>query len=315
MAVTPKGQIAREGRVSFGDASLSVWEEGIANARAAGGYKAEKEWERQFKKDVFLRIVQQLNRLGWTCKVPQEYIEQYGIDFARSRRECTKGDLRGWLDLSGRHIEFEMWQGVNTPTRPDHGGRYESNKEAVAPYLLRLEMFRTRNRIRDYLCNVFSGYQFDPKHYSIYRKPLQETAMERIQQRYAESWHFKGDWQAYLAKERWMDNNRKSADGVLLEHGQRVWLADRKGRIVTGIAYYNINNMWWVWLGKYDYTNEASFRLYTSAPENLRTKRNGDLRRKRLESELTEAVKQMNYERAATVRDILFPKSQPLTAA
>ena len=208
-----------------------------------------------------------------------------------------------------------MWQGVNTPTRPDHGGRYESNKEAVAPYLLRLEMFRTRNRIRDYLCNVFSGYQFDPKCYSIYPKPLQKTALEQIHARYAESWHFKGDWQAYLAKERWMDGNRKSADGVLLEHGQRVWLADRKGRIVTGIAYYNINNMWWVWLGKYDYTNEACFRLYTSAPGNLRTKRNGDLRRRRLEGKLSEAVKAMNYERAALLRDILFPPSELLNAA
>ena len=31
------------------------------------------------------------------------------------------------------------------------------------PYLLRLEMERTRRRIRDYLCAVFSGYRFDPK--------------------------------------------------------------------------------------------------------------------------------------------------------
>lgn len=305
-------QIERTGVVSFGDASLAVWEEGIANARADGGYKAAQEWERQFKKDVFLRIVQMLNRLGWTCSVPQEYIEQYSLDFARNHRECSKGDLRGWLDLSGRHIEFEMWQGVNTPTRPDRGGRHESDKEGCAPYLLRLEMFRTRNRIRDYLCNVFTGYTFDNKHRSIYRKPLAETAMECIQQHYAESWHFKGDWQAYLAKERWMDGNRESADGVLLEHGQRVWTADSKGRVVTGIAYYNINNMWWVWLGKYDYTNKACFELHTTCPDNLRTKRNERKRRGRLEGELSKAIKTMDFERATVLRDILFPKAEPL---
>lgn len=305
-------RIAREGRVQFGDASLSVWEEGISAARAADGYKAETEWEHRFKKEVFLRIIQMLNRLGWTCTVPKEYIKQYGLDFARSLRECSKGDLRGWLDISGRAINFEMWQGVNTPTRPDHGGRYESNKEAIAPYLLRLEMYRTRNRIRDYLCNVFSGYHFDPKHYSIYHKKLQHTAMEQIQQRYADSRHFKGDWPAYLAKERWMDGNRKSADGALLDHGQRVWLADRKGRIVTGIAYYNINNMWWVQLGKYDYTNEAGSRLYTNPPENLRAKRNKDLRRQRLAEELAKAVHAMNYERAAKLRDITYPKDEPI---
>lgn len=65
---------------------------------------------------------------------------------------------------------------MNTPTRPDHGGRYESNLEACMPYVLRLEMERTRRRIRDYLCNVFSGYTFDSKSRSIYRKPLEKNS-------------------------------------------------------------------------------------------------------------------------------------------
>lgn len=306
-------QIERTGVVSFGDASLAVWEEGIANARADGGYKAAQEWERQFKKDVLLRIVQMLNRLGWTCSVPQEYIEQYSLDFARNHRECSKGDLRGWLDLSGRHIEFEMWQGVNTPTRPDRGGRHESDKEGCAPYLLRLEMFRTRNRIRDYLCNVFTGYTFDNKHRSIYRKPLAMTAMERVQQEYAESRHFKGDWQAELAKPHGVpDYDRKSADGILLEHGQRVWFFDRRGRIATGIAHYRSGGMWRVVTGKYDIAYENNHELFTTCPENYRIKRNADIRRKRLESELAKATKAMDFERATQVRDILFPKAEPL---
>lgn len=306
MSLTPKGQITREGRVCFGDASLSVWEEGISAARAAGGYNGVQQWERQFKHDVFKRIIQTLNRLGWTVE-PQTYIRTG--DHARF---CHKGELKADLHISGRCIEFEMFQSVNCPTRPDHEGRYESDKEKHMPYLLRLEMERTRRRIRDYLCNVFTDYQFDPKSYSIYSKPLQQTAMEWIQQRYAESSHFKGDWPAYLAKERWMDGNRKSADGVMLEHGQRVWTTDWHGRVIAGIAYYNINNMWWVWLGKYDYTNKACFELYASAPENLRIKRNTRQRRKRLEGELSKAIKAMNFERAALLRDILFPKGEEL---
>lgn len=298
-----KGRIDRTGTVNFGDASLSVWEEGISDARKNGGYEGEKNWGRQFKRDVFARIVQTLNRLGWACTVPEDYIKQYGLSFARNRRTCEKGDLKGWLDISGRCIKFEMWQGVNTPTRPDHGGKYESDKEAVAPYLLRLEMFRTRNRIRDYLCNVFTGYQFDAAHRSIYKNPLAMTALEQIQKHYVESWHFKGDLTTYQIS----DCNRQSADGVMLEHGQRVWFADRKGRICTGTGYYNINNMWWVVTGKYEYTNEASFELYAKCPENPRIKRNTRLRRKRLESELQKAIEAMNFERAAALRDILFP--------
>ena len=310
-----KGRIEREGVVSFGDANISVWEEGIPR-----DLNAKDAWERKFKIEVFARIVQTLNRLGWTCTMPDinpHDIKHYGGNVARwsaeRRRVCSKGEIKGELSVCGRHIEFQMWQGVNTPTRPDHGGRYESDKEACAPYLLRLEMERTRRRIRDYLCNVFTDYTFDQKHRSIYRKPLEMTAMERIQQYYAESVHFKGDWGAELAKPYGVpDYNRKSADSVLLEHGQRVWMADRKGRIVTGIAYYNINSMWWVHLGKYDYTNESCSRLYTKCPENFRTKRNSERRRKRLEGELAKAIKGMNFERAALLRDILFPKKEQL---
>jgi len=313
--LTPKGHVNRAGIVSFGDASLSVWEEGIADARKAGGYAGEKAWGLAFKRQVFARIVQTLNRLGWTCVVPQDYVKQYGRSFAEYRRECSKGDLKGWLDLSGRTIKFEMWQGINCPTRPDHGGRYESNKEACMPYVLRLEMERTRRRIRDYLCAVFSGYEFDSEKRSIYRKPLQFTAMERIHQHYAESSHFRGDMADYLKRngyDRLPGYNAKSADVQVLEHGQRVWTTDHKGRWVEGTALYNINNMWWVVLGRYDYTNKACFDLRATPPENPRVKQNESQRRKRLEGLLADATKAMNFERAAVLRDILWPKPEPL---
>lgn len=318
MTMTPKGQIAREGRVSFGDASLSVWEEGLANARAAGGWAAENAWERQFRKDVFLRIVQLLNRLGWTCKVPQEYIKQYSLDFARSRRECSKGDLRGWLDLSGRHIEFQMWQGVNTPTRPDHGGRYESNKEAVAPYLLRLEMIRTRNRIRDYLCNVFSGYYFDP--------PRIDSANPDPLAYFNDSWD--GEYEKKRGVHRfnrgadgWPDYetvlqswDRKDRDGNLLRHGDVRCVRNHKGHLLRGRVYGGINGMWLFVYGpgRKDFSHHSHGEFFTyQAGEPVR-KVSARRRRSRLEGELSAALKTMNYERAAVVRDILFPKAEPL---
>ena len=67
-------QINRTGQVSFGDASLSIWEEGISEARKAGGWEGAQAWERKFKRQVFARIVQTLNRLGWTLAIPQDYL-------------------------------------------------------------------------------------------------------------------------------------------------------------------------------------------------------------------------------------------------
>ncbi len=307
--LTHKGQIERTGKVCFGDASISVVEEGIGEARKVGGYAGELAWRLSFKRQVFARVIQTLNRMGWTVAVPPKEEKQNSASFSRNYRNCSKGDLRGELGIMGRSITFAMWQGVNTPTRPDHGGRYESDLEGCMPYVIRLEMERTRRRIRGYLCNVFTDYDFDPKRRSIYRKPLDATAAERIERHYAESWHFKGDLANYTIS----DYNRKSHDGVMLEHGQRVWFADWHGRICNGTAMYNINNMWWIVTGRYDYTNKACFEIYAKCPENPRVRRNASRRTKKLQSLLTSAITAMKFERAAVLRDILHPELKAAT--
>lgn len=313
-------RIQREGKVRFGDAALYIAEEGISAARAAGGWEGEKEWCRLFKRQVFARVVQQLNRLGWKVG-PWADAEHYKA-IANDHRTCSKGEhLHADLSISGRCIKLEMWQSANTPARPDHQGRYESNKEGIAPYLIRLEMERTRRRIRDYLCNVFDGYQFEDKagdgrHQK--RGPGHITAMQFVEACWSTDWHFKGDWQAYRDTHgspglvECFNSNRKTADGKLLEQGQRVYFADRKGRMQTGIAYYNINNMWWVVSGKYAVTNEASFELYVDNPGDLRRKRNRSARRKRLEKELNKAIAAMNFRRAEVLRDLIYPPNEPI---
>jgi len=301
--------INRTGTVSFGDASISICEEGISAARNEGGYAGEKAWCRQFKRDVFARIVQTLNRLGWAVG-PWDKTEQYKC-IALNHRTCSKGGLQGELDISGRCIKFEMWQDV-TLSENCNGGRYDFGKEGRMPYVLRLEMERTRRRIRDYLCNVFAEYTFNAPKKERGAHLGGAGAAEWIEQQYRDSWHFKGDWLGYIEKNPHMQSNRGSADGRQLEHMQTVWFADWRGRICRGTAMYNINNMWWVVAGPYEVRNLASFELYTAAPDNLRVKRNADRRRKRLEGELATAVKAMRFERAAQLRDILFPGDQQL---
>lgn len=141
---------SRTGTISFGDASLCIWEEPRSEVWGP--------WGQAFKREVFARIVQQLNRLGWTCTVPADMVVQYGLKFARQHRYCVKGDLKADLEVSGRAIKLQVFQSVHCPTRPDHEGRYESNKEACMSYLQRLEMERTRRRIRDYVHETASTY-------------------------------------------------------------------------------------------------------------------------------------------------------------
>lgn len=303
---TPK-LIPREGVVSFHDASVSIWEDSIPSPSGPGGFNARDEWEKRFKREVFARIVQTLNRIGWTCVVPPDYIKQYGDAFARDRRECHKGDLKGFLDVSGRAIKFEMWQGINCPTRPDHGGRYESDKEACMPYPLRLEMERTRRRIRDYLCNVFTYYTFKPRDPKV--GLMGATAEEKAAHDRRTSCHYKPHLDY---AEISMPSNAVARDGGTIEHGGRVWVLDNKGRVITGTAYYSLNNRWQIVTGRYGLTYAGTESIFTSPPKGLRVKRNTRERRKRLEGLLAAAVKAMDFDRAKVLKAILWPEPEPL---
>lgn len=285
--------IDRTGIVSFCDAGLLVWEEGISDARNAGGWEAAQAWERQFKRDVFARIVQTLNRLGWKVTVGTY------IFTGNNARYCLKGDLQADLLLQGRHIELKFFQNVIAPDRPDHDGRYQRDQERHMPYLMRLEMERTRRRVRDYLCNVFSGYEFAPRTPKL--GPDGVTAVEYA----ANSRRSSGHYVPELDRARiCMESNARSADGGTIEHGAKVWALDHKGRVITGTAYYNLNDNWHIVTGRYGLERCHAGMIFTHQPENLRAKRNGELRRRRLDKELSQAIAATKFERAAVLRDI-----------
>ncbi len=296
---------ARIGSVCFNDASLSVWEE---PGRAAMDNDA---WERAFKKDVFARIVQQLNRMGWTCEVPAEMVDRYSLSFARNYRSCRKGDLHGELRLGGRHIEFAMWQELHNVSNRN-GGRYDFDKEQRMPYLLRLQMEVTRRQLRDYLINVFDGYVFSPH-------PVSSPNPDPLA-------YFNGRWDGEYEKRRgthrfergpdgWPSEreikcwDRKDADGRALSQGDVRWLRDRQGRLRRGRVYGGINGMWMLVYGPgpRDHTHESARTFFTYAPDMPRKQVPEHQRRKRLQAELALAVSAMNFERAAVLRDVLCP--------
>lgn len=304
-----KGRIERSGRVVFHDASLAVWEEGIIDARAAGGWEGAKRWERQFKRDVFARIVQTLNRLGWTVG-PQTYIFT-----GNNSRYCTKGDLQADLKVCGRHIEFDMFQNVNAPERPDHGGRYQHDQEKHMPYVMRQEMERTRRRIRDYLCNVFTGYEFQPpKICSPNPDPLAyfNEKWDGEYEKRRGTHRFKRGADGWPSVDEISSWSREDKDGTLLNHGDVRWMRDRKGRLLRGRVYGGINGIWMFVYGpgQRDHTHENAAKFFTyRAGETPQKLIHNDVRRKRLERELHKATETMNFERAAILRDILFPGS------
>lgn len=293
------GRIDREGTISFHDASISIWEDSIPSANSIDGFKKRDAWELAFKRQVFARVVQTLNRLGWTVG-PWDQTEQYKC-IALSHRTCRKGDLHGELSVGGRVVEFKMWQDV-TPSDNPNGGRYDFNKEERMPYVLRLEMERTRRRIRDYLCNVFTGYTF--KEPAPVLGLMGVTAVEKAKHDRMTTGHYRP---ALDRAEISMKSNAIARDGGIIEHGSKVWALDRKGRIITGTAYYSLNNNWQIVTGRYGLTYCHTGEIFTQPPENLRVKRNQREGRKRLEQEMQKAVKAMDFKRAEVIKRVLFP--------
>lgn len=308
-------QIDRSASIIFSDADIIIRE---PHPGRFPRYDDEKAWESQFKRDVFHRIVQTLNRLGWTCVVPEKDWhgqDQYGIEerMRNMKRECRKGDLNGFLEQSHTHIKFEMFQNVNAPKRPDHGGRYEFDKEAIMPYLLRLEMERTRRKIRDYLCNVFSGYHFDTEWMEKNGRkkvgPGNLTAMDFAMNQIRNSGHYREK----LGRASFNGDGGTSGDGLPIEHGGKAYAIDRAGRIIYGTALYSLNSQWYIITGKYGITyNVWHKQVFVNSPGDVRRKRNADIRRKRLEGQLNKAVAAMNFKRAEVMRDLIFPPNEPI---
>lgn len=305
------GQIARTGSVRFTDAALRVWEEGLAGLP----WDQRETWERQFKRDVFARIVQTMNRLGWTVS-PSTHIFT-----SNNARYCKKGDLQADLRIGGRSISLEFFQNVNAPDRPDHGGRYQFEKEKHMPYVLRLEMERTRRRVRDYLCNVFTGYEFEPEDVrSPNPDPLayfnDKWDMEYDKKRGVHRFHRGADgWPSDKELSSW---SRTDKDGAQLNHGDVRWYRDQKGRLLRGRVYGGINGMWLFVYGpgRRDFAQDNASRFFSyqegKTPRKLVDAR---LRIGRLKHELAAAVAQMDFKRAEVLKHVLYPEGAPAAIA
>lgn len=250
-----------------------------------------------FRDEVYAELIRQMRRRGWSVK------RDPGIHYRHrclspSHRLGARGTLRCAIEISGRVVKVDFWS-VTSPQVNSNGRKYDYARMLSMHHLDRLRVELEFRRIIAWL-ETIAPVKLDRG------ADRDMPAMERIAKGYAESWHS----DKMLGRPTWSsDSQRKAKDGNLLDHGQTVWFPDRKGRIVRGIAYYNINNMWWVVAGGQLF-NEGSHALFGSAPVDLRTKRNERSRRSRLERKLALAVGSMDFQRAHTLKTILFGGEQ-----
>jgi hypothetical protein len=266
------------------DSSIGIWQDKCPDA--------------SFRTDVYAALIRSLRALGWSIRRDPR-IRQYHRCLSPDHRLGAHGSLRCSIEITGRVVKVEFWS-ITAPQVNRSGRQYDFDKLARMHHLDRLRIELEFKRITAWLVTLAP----------VKVMRLDEVimpAMQRIEKRYAESWHT----DKILGRPHWgYDYNRKSRDGALLDHGQTVWIADRKGRIVRGAAYYNINSMWWVVAGG-TLLNEGSHSLYARLPAvNLRKKQNERARRNRLEKELSIAIARMDFQRAHLLKGLLFGSEQ-----
>lgn len=254
-----------------------------------------------FRSEIFIPLLRRMRCRGWAITADQDILKRYR-SISPNFRNAAKGNMRARLSIAGRHIEVEFW---SESSRQDNsnGRQYDFDKLDRMPYLDKKRFELERSKLLALLTKTATATISHSR-----RSNRSLPALERIAADYAESWHSDKALGRPVCK---YENNARSADGGLIEHGRTVWYRGEDGRWRRGQAFYNINNMWWVVESEFALRNMASFDLHRHPPSDLREKRNDRLRRQRLESKMAKAVMASDFARAAVIKDILFGNSAP----
>lgn len=202
----------------------------------------------------------------------------------------SRRDVHFFSSISPRMFQFEFYEDVVRDNRC--GGRYHFQKMRKMPYLRRLAV----QAIIRKLTSCLEAHGFIDK-----SKVLPEEALPRIHAHRASLEDFQG---ADFYKKPPSGYHSKDADGHLLRDGVVRYFRAWNGRLVRGVVYHNINNMWWVHVNRYEARNIAAFELFTYDPTRHARKAPESPKRS-LERALASALKRQDYERAIGMRDAL----------
>jgi len=254
-------------------------------------YKPAWRWQDVLKEpagQALVAIVKLLRSLGWKVRKDKEVPASIRNGF----RIARKGSLFCYIDQGGRCCKVEAFTEYNRKNQ--NGGRYDFDKLEKMSYLDRMRWVTVRSKI----IALFPGA-------IVTSSDERFIGIEWIQSRREEGCH------AHVitpGESNQPPYNRKASDGTLLVDAQPVNFF-RCGRIQSGIAFHNINNMWWVLLPSGEIRNIASFDLFPIGSVEVRRGRYGEdharTRIRKLQCLLKSAKEKDEFEQAIVYRDLL----------
>ncbi|MDA2448529.1 hypothetical protein PDQ37_25425 [Bacillus cereus] len=201
--------------------------------------------EAEISHPTLMRIFDMMRERGWFIQTDQETLEDYPC-IAKHYFEGKKGDLLFKSKKYPAGFGIEFYQEINTINRS--GGYYDFNKLELMPYLIRCSFNVEVNHIR----KVFEKDGYEEK-----SEPIFKNSKEKVMHKIKKSCHYSED-----KTDRQPDYNATDKDKKRLRDGQVKYFRDHKGRLMRGTVYHNINNMWWVVINDFSYTNKGCFELF-----------------------------------------------------
>lgn len=210
---------------------------------------------RKGTKEDLNKVFALLESRGFTVQADQEVLAKYPRH-AVTNWEGRKGHLQFKSNIYPNGFELEFFQEV--VTKHKHGGFYDSDKQKLMPYLIRLEFSLTCTYVRELMASLGIPDESTPDFV---------RAMDYIRHSVTSCWHYvEGkELPGYTVD----GYNGKDRDEKRLVNGQVKYFRDNKGRLMRGNIYYSLNNNWFVVLNERSYTCVSASSLFdlTSAAD------------------------------------------------
>lgn len=197
---------------------------------------------------------------------------------------------------------FEFFQNETKPEN-SNGGRFDFDKYNKMPYRLKLTLKNECNRLANYCeeLGIIINFNSEPK-FAIEKIIKDNNTNPHIHGKIKDVSELKYKIGVHNSQYNSSDKNKKQ-----IICGETKWFyCNYSRRLLKGIAYHNINNMWWVILNDtslrnivssdlFDYVEGMPFKLSYSKERQLN----------KLNEKLTEYSKSQNYERCIKIREVI----------
>lgn len=207
--------------------------------------------DKEISHPTFISMLDMMNGRGFTIGSDPHIDRNYSL-LSKDHFAGSKGDLLFVAEKYNCGAKIEFYQEINVENR--NGGRYDFDKFDKMSYLLQKRFLVEIKHMEHFLMS--EGYSCDTE-------PVLKTSHDKI-------FHELNSPSRHWSSENLPDYNALDKDGKRISNGEVKYFRDRKGTLMRGTVYHNINNMWWTILNKDTYRNLACFELFdlTTKPEN-----------------------------------------------